>query len=65
MAERAGAVDSCLVLRAGFVLRGSKEKREEKNPIVYITVISARAHFLFTTTERIFERKMGLGCELV
>lgn len=65
VAEGTGAVDSCLVLRAGLILRSCKERKREKLSSVYTTVISARAHFLFATTEKIFPGKMGLRLELV
>lgn len=46
-------------------LQDIKKRKREKINFVYTTVISARVHFLFASTEKIFPGKMRLRLEPV
>lgn len=65
MAEGTAAVDSCVVLRAGLILRSCKEKEERKIKLCVHYCDFCKSHFLFAATEEIFPGKMGLRLEPV
>lgn len=65
MAERVGAVDSCVVLSAGLVLTGCKEKKEKKTKLCIHYCDFYKSPFFVCNYGENIARKMGLGQEPV